>query len=164
MKKSPKIIKELNDHYNLNFQLGIEYLALSQKMFKIGMLNLADYIKTLAEDKLTTHKDKLFYYLIDQDINIENNFRTFDSSKFQKPLDVVEHILEQEGMVKEKILEISKLSLKEDDHESFHFLTWFVNDGVKDYNEVKNIRNLFNLTDDILSIDQAIKELGYTNS
>lgn len=161
MKISEKIAHELNKHYNLNFQLGIEYLALSQQIYNIGMSNLANYIKKLAEDKLTVHKDKLFNYLVNQNIAIENAFQINSCKKYSKPSEMVKHILDHEENVKLQILELSNLSLKENDHESFHFLTWFVNDGVKDYSEVKNIYALFNLSDDILAIDQSIKDLNY---
>ncbi len=161
MKKSPVISSALNEHYNLNFQLGIEYLSLSQQVYNIGMQNLANYIKKLAEDKLTIHKDKLFNYLVNQNIAIDGKIQTSTCKTYAKPVEMVKHILDHEENVKEKILELSNLSLKENDHETFHFLTWFVNDGVKDYGEVKNIYNLFSLSDDILAIDQSVKDLDY---
>ncbi len=161
MKKSSVISSALNEHYNLNFQLGIEYLSLSQQVYNIGMQNLANYIKKLAEDKLTIHKDKLFNYLVNQNIAIDGKIQTSTCKTYAKPVEMVKHILDHEENVKEKILELSNLSLKENDHETFHFLTWFVNDGVKDYGEVKNIYNLFSLSDDILAIDQSVKDLDY---
>ncbi len=161
MKKSPIISNALNEHYNLNFQLGIEYLSLSQQVYNIGMHNLGSYIKKLAEDKLTIHKDKLFNYLVNQNIAIEGKIQTSTCKTYAKPVEMVKHILDHEENVKEKILELSNMSLKENDHETFHFLTWFVNDGIKDYGEVKNIYNLFSLSDDILAIDQSVKDLDY---
>lgn len=159
MNKSTAIINGLNEHYFLNFYLGIQYLTISQKFYQMSMKNTANYIKTLAEDKLTIHKDKIFNYLINQNININGQVEQITNYNFDNPKQAIKFILEQEENVRISLNKLSQESLNENDHETFHFLTWFINDGTKDYSEVKSIYNLFSLTDDLLSIDQSVKEL-----
>lgn len=159
MQKSKKMADALVEHYYLNFELGIEYLAISQQIYKLGLTNLGHYIKSLAEDKLTVHKDKLFNYIVDQDINLNGQINKINYVNYNKPVEAVKRILDQEGMVREKLKQFSVDSLKEEDHETFHFLTWFVNDGTKDFAEVNEIYNLFSLSNDLLAIDHAVKDL-----
>lgn len=159
MKLKEKIIQKLNEHYQLNFQLGIKYLSFSQKASKVGLVNLSAYIKQLADDKLTIHKDKLFNYLLDQDACLDCMVESHKCDNLNQPKDIIKEILKLEEDVRVKINELSQIAISENDYETFHFLTWFVNDGLKDFNEIKAIVKLFSLSDDILSIDQAIKEI-----
>lgn len=159
MKLNEKIIKKLNEHYLLNFRLGLQYLNYSQKVNKIGLINLSSYIKHLSDDKLTIHKDKIFNYLLSQDICIDCEVENNKCDVFNKPEDIINEIIKLEENVRIKITELSELAINEKDYETFHFLTWFVNDGLKDFNEIKKIANLFNLSNDLLAIDQSIKEI-----
>lgn len=70
-------------------------------------------------------------------------------------LDVYNH----ENKVRDHVKDIAKLSLAENDYETFYFLQWYIRDGLKDLTEVDDVVKLFDSSNDKLQIEKAIKEM-----
>lgn len=159
MSKTNKVIQEIVNHYYLNFELGMQYLSFSNEVAKSGYYNFSKYLHELADDKLTAHKDMLFDYIKRTDNCLSIGEYKFNIQHIHDPKQIVDFVFNEEMKIREKVKEMSCLSLQENDHESFHFLTWFVNDGIKDFQKIKKIHKLFELSDSVIEIDQAISEI-----
>lgn len=159
MSKTNKVIQEIVNHYYLNFELGMQYLSFSNEVAKVGYYNFSKYLRDLADDKLTTHKDILFDYIKRTDNCLSIGEYKFNIQHIHDAKKIVDFVFNEEMKIREKVKEMSCLSLDEKDHESFHLLTWFVNDGIKDFQKIKKIHKLFELSDNVIEIDQAITEI-----
>lgn len=161
MKKSPKVIKFLHEQYNINLSLGIVYMQLHLKAKSFGMSRFATYIKNLSDDKLTVHKDLIVNYLdsIQEDLPVAFEFKKYDISKIKDPKELARWLLNVEGEIRQHVNDGAKLFMNENDFETFDFWSWFVNDGLKDYSEVRAINDLFDLSKELLLIDYNISKI-----
>lgn len=161
MKKN-KTIEAIVEHYNDNLLLGTIYNSLKVQAAKFNCNNLSKYLKMLSDDKLTIHKDLITDYLISvgNDLDASISCYSQDYTKaLNSPKEIIEFVYSKELEIRGKINKICELSLEEKDFESFNFIQWFVKDGLKDFNEIEYIKGLFELTDNMLEIDNNIKDI-----
>lgn len=162
MKKSKKILDLLNEHYVKNLELGIFYNILNVKLQKMSMPNFAKYIKNLSDDKLTIHKDKITDYLS----SVDGEISIWPTSKFlsevdnlKSPLEIIKKVYLEENLIREDVTKFANECIKESDFESFNFIQWFVEDGLKDFGEIEYINGLFENSKDHLLIDMNIEKV-----
>lgn len=161
MKKN-KTIELIISHYNENIELGVLYDSLSVLSSQLNCENLSKYLKELSNDKLTIHKDLISEYITSVGNELNSNI-SLDSkkqiSKLKTAKNIIDFVYDQELKVRDTINNICNLALEEKDFESFNFIQWFVKDGLKDFNEIEYIKGLFDLSDNLLQIDNNIKNV-----
>lgn len=123
MSKTNKVIQEIVNHYYQNFELGMQYLSFSNEVAKLGYYNFSKYLHELADDKLTAHKDILFDYIKRTNNCLSIGEYKFNVEHIHDANKIVEFVFDKEMKIRQKVQEMSSLSLQENDHESFHFLT-----------------------------------------
>ncbi len=160
--KRNKTIELITKHCVENFRLGIIYNSLKVKAAEFGMENLSKYMKMLSDDKLTIHKDLITDYLISVgntlEIEVESKADAVIKS-ISTPEQLMNYVYESELKIRSEVNAIAASSIAESDFESFNFIQWFVKDGLKDFNEIEYIKNLFGLSNNLLQIDHDIKNI-----
>lgn len=156
MKK--EIIEILSKHYFRNIELGIYYLDLAKQANDFGMENLSKYIIDLSNDKMVTHKNIIYNYFVESNVDFVGNISPINFTKFNNPKELVENICEIEKNIKNDIDKIADLMFETKDHVSYNFWQWFIKDFLKDFGEILYIKDLFSMSNDLLLIDHMIEK------
>lgn len=156
MKK--EIIEILSKHYFRNIELGIYYLDLAKQANDFGMVNLSKYIIDLSNDKMVTHKNIIYNYFVESNVDFVGNISPINFTKFNNPKELVENICEIEKNIKNDIDKIADLMFESKDHVSYNFWQWFIKDFLKDFGEILYIKDLFSMSNDLLLIDHMIEK------
>ena len=156
MKK--EIVEILSKHYFRNIELGIYYLDLAKQANDFGMVNLSKYIIDLSNDKMVTHKNIIYNYFVDSNVDFVGNISPINFTKFNNPKELVENICEIEKNIKNDIDKIADLMFENKDHVSYNFWQWFIKDFLKDFGEILYIKDLFSMSKDLLLIDHMIEK------
>ena len=154
------VIQKISEHYFLNIKLGIYYLDLSRQLNDFGMSNLSKYIRNLSDDKLITHKNIIFDYFLSIGEPIDGNVTPVEFKTFKNPLEIIKNVYEIENQIRVSINEIALEISKNHDFETLNFWQWFIKDGLEDFNEIEDILKLFELSKDLLLIDQRVGEFS----
>ncbi|MDE6289157.1 MAG: hypothetical protein K2L64_00155 [Ureaplasma sp.] len=159
--KSKKIEELLNNHFKTNISLGTLYTKFFFEVSNTPLCNLAKYIKDLAGDKLGIHKDKIVDYMISSGYKLEklSNIESYNFKEGMSAKEIVAEMIKHEKSVIEEVNKFAEIALSEKDYQSFEFIQWFVKDGLKDFNEVLFISELFEQSSDLLLIDQKIESI-----
>lgn len=156
MKK--EIVEILSKHYFRNIELGIYYLDLAKQANDFGMVNLSKYIIDLSNDKMVTHKNIIYNYFVESNVDFVGNISPINFTKFNNPKELVENICEIEKNIKNDIDKIADLMFENKDHVSYNFWQWFIKDFSKDFGEILYIKDLFSMSNDLLLIDHMIEK------
>lgn len=156
MKK--EIVEILSKHYFRNIELGIYYLDLAKQANDFGMVNLSKYIIDLSNDKMVTHKNIIYNYFVESNVDFVGNISPINFTKFNNPKELVENICEIEKNIKNDIDKIADLMFENKDHVSYNFWQWFIKDFLKDFGEILYIKDLFSMSNDLLLIDHMIEK------
>ena len=156
MKK--EIVEILSKHYFRNIELGIYYLDLAKQANDFGMINLSKYIIELSNDKMVTHKNIIYNYFVESNVDFVGNISPINFVKFNNPKELVENICEIEKNIKNDIDKIADLMFENKDHVSYNFWQWFIKDFLKDFGEILYIKDLFSMSKDLLLIDHMIEK------
>ena len=156
MKK--EIVEILSKHYFRNIELGIYYLDLAKQANDFGMVNLSKYIIELSNDKMVTHKNIIYNYFVESNVDFVGNISPINFTKFNNPKELVENICEIEKNIKNDIDKIADLMFETKDHVSYNFWQWFIKDFLKDFGEILYIKDLFSMSKDLLLIDHMIEK------
>lgn len=156
MKK--EIVEILSKHYFRNIELGIYYLDLAKQANDFGMVNLSKYIIDLSNDKMVTHKNIIYNYFVESNVDFVGNISPINFIKFNNPKVLVENICEIEKNIKNDIDKIADLMFENKDHVSYNFWQWFIKDFSKDFGEILYIKDLFSMSNDLLLIDHMIEK------
>lgn len=145
MKK--EILDLLNTYYFLETKTSLLYKMYGQHIRNFGMPKLADFFDEMSNDKGVTHTKMISDYLSTFSVNLEMVNLDFKSIEYTEDLfenieNIFESILKNEEMLRTKVLEIADKALDEKDHDTYHFIQWFVTDSMKDINEVSDIYNI----------------------
>ena len=164
--KDKKIIEGLSRHLFHVKELGTYYLFLAQQAQKMGMLNFSKYLKELSDDKSSTHKTLIYEYLnkldvlLDPKVQKEENMPlvVLDSAE-----EIIDKLYESEENDRARVEEFADLCFDLKDHETYSFWKWFIDDALKDLDEVRNIKDAFEMAKQsskcLLIVDMRIKEL-----
>ncbi len=142
-----EILDLLNTYYFLETKTSLLYKMYGQHIRNFGLSKLADFFDEMSNDKGVTHTNMISKYLSSFGRNIEMinlNFETIDYTDdlFENIENIFDAILENEELLREKVIEIADKSFEEKDHDTYHFIQWFVTDSMKDINEVSDIYNI----------------------
>nr|Q56564.2 RecName: Full=Uncharacterized protein UU427 homolog [Ureaplasma urealyticum] len=164
MANSQKVIDVSNAHYNLNLELGsvyAQYAHIADDQFSMPFL--AKFINDLSNDKLGVHKDLISEYARKIEIPLHTKFSVDVSFKPTDPKELVKHILETEQKVRKHVANMAKVCLEEGDFETFSFVKWFVDDGIKDFDDVRTIHDFFENGNNNLQVEYAIRQIFKAN-
>ena len=159
MVKSQKVIDVLNTHYNLNLELGsiyAQYAHIADDQFSMPFL--AKFIADLSNDKLGVHKNLISEYARKVEIPLHTKFSVDVNVKPANPKELIKHILDTELKVRKHVANMAKVCLEENDFETFSFVKWFVDDGIKDFDDVRTIHDFFENATNNLQVEYAIRK------
>lgn len=130
---SDKMVQLINKQIQLEFNAGQLYKAMSTWCEYTGWEGLAKFMKTHVEDE-RMHMEKLYTYALDRQVNPITPMVSVQPTSFKDLKDILEKSLAHEELIENSYKEAVKIALSENDHTSYHFLLWYLNEQVEEIN------------------------------
>ena len=98
------------------------------------------------------HATKIMTFLIDNNVNYDLPALRSATTRYSSALEIAKAALENEQKVTGQFRDMSKAALDENDHTSYQFLQWFVEEQVE---EERKVQGLIDLIDSGINLFQA---------
>lgn len=128
---SDKMIQLINKQIQLEFNAGKLYKAMSTWAEYTGWEGLAKFMKTHIDDE-RMHMNKLYTYALDRQVNPVTPAVVQQSTTFKDLKDALEKSLAHEELIENSYKDAVKIALSENDHTSYKFLLWFLEEQVEE--------------------------------
>ena len=137
---SKKMIDALNEQIKNEYYSAYMYLAMSAYLADLGLPGFASWMRIQAQEEVT-HANKMYDYVLSRGGKIVLKAIDAPPKAWKSPLDVMQAAFAHEQFVTRCINELSDLAVKEKDHASQIFLSWYVTEQVE---EEENFTDLVN--------------------
>jgi len=128
---SAKMADTINTQINNEMYSAYLYMSMSAHSSTVGLKGLATWFMVQYHEEMF-HAMKMYNYVLDQGgevhlLPIKEPPKTFASA-----LDMFEKTLDHEHFITKSINDIATLALKENDHATYTFIQWYVNEQVEE--------------------------------
>jgi ferritin len=125
------LVKALSDQVNAEYYSAYLYLAMSAYADRAGFKGIANWLFIQAQEEMA-HGTHIYQHVLERGgtpafADIKTPETSFGSIKA-----VFEKVLSHERMVTERIHKIATLAQQEQDHATYSFITWYVNEQVEE--------------------------------
>ncbi len=155
-----KVIDALNEQIKNEFYSSYMYLAMSAYFSDLGLPGFANWMRVQAKEEIT-HATKMYDYVLARGGKITLKAIDAPPAAWKNPLDAMQAGLAHEKFVTKCLNELTDLAIKEKDHASQIFLSWYVTEQVE---EEQNFNDLVNALKLIKGEGQGVlmmdRELG----
>lgn len=128
---SPTLEKALNDHLNEEMFSFYLYLSMSAYLETQNMKGMAHWMATQAEEEYG-HAKKFYEFLNDRGGRVILGALPQPQAEWASPLAAFEAALAHERHITQRIGALVDAARAENDHATFAFLQWFVNEQVEE--------------------------------
>ena len=135
-----KMIDALNEQIKKELYSAYMYLAMSAYFDDLGLPGFAGWMRAQAQEEVE-HAMKMYDYVLARGGKIVLKAIDAPPKAWKSPLDVMQAAFAHEQFVTRCINELSDLAVKEKDHASQIFLSWYVTEQVE---EEENFTDLVN--------------------
>ncbi|MDR0403737.1 MAG: ferritin [Treponema sp.] len=125
------LVKTLSDQVNAEYYSAYLYLAMSAHADRAGFKGIANWLFVQAREEMA-HGTHMYQHILERggtpvfaDIKVP-------PASFGNIKEVFEKVLSHERMVTERIHKIATLAQQEQDHATYAFITWYVNEQVEE--------------------------------
>ncbi len=160
---SKRMEEAFNQQINYEFFSEYYYMAMAAYCESIDLPGFASWMMAQALEE-HEHALRFYRYLLDRDS--KPTFASIDAPKteYKSILDMFEHVLEHEKFVTQKITELYKIALEENDFPSQVELQWFIKEQVEEEKTAKDIIQQLRWVGDkstaLFMLDQKMSERG----
>lgn len=126
-----KMMKAFNEQIKNEFYSAYMYLAMSAYFADLGLPGFATWMRVQAQEEVT-HATKMYDYVLSRGGKIVLLPIDAPPATWKNPLAVMEAGLEHERFVTQKLNELTDLAVKEKDHASQIFLSWYITEQVEE--------------------------------
>ena len=141
---SKKMIDALNEQIKNEFYSAYMYLAMSAYLADLGLPGFASWMRIQAQEEVT-HANKMYDYVLSRGGKIVLKAIDAPPVAWKNPLDAMQAGLTHEKFVTKCINDLSDLAVKEKDHASQIFLSWYVTEQVEEEQSFGDIVNALKL-------------------
>lgn len=157
---SEKLLKVLNDQYNLEILSGYYYMGMAAYCSDENMDGFAHFMIEQAKEEYF-HSMKFYDFIYDMDGRVMTQAMPEPKNEFASFLEVFQAALEHEKVVTSAINDILDLAIEEKSHATVQFLQWFVEEQREEENTMKDvIFKLEGVKDNFQGLYLLDKELG----
>ena len=139
-----KMIDALNEQIKNEFYSSYMYLAMSAYFADMGLPGFASWMRVQAKEEVT-HATKMYDYVLARGGKITLKAIDAPPTAWKNPLDAMQAGLTHEKFVTKCLNELSDLAVKEKDHASQIFLSWYVTEQVEEEQSFGDIVNALKL-------------------
>lgn len=126
-----KMIDAFNEQIKNEFYSAYLYLSMSAYLTDTGLPGFASWMRVQAREEVT-HATKMYDYVLSRGGKIALKAVDEPPAAWKNPLDIMQAALKHEQFVTKRINELTDLAVKEKDHASQIFLSWYINEQVEE--------------------------------
>lgn len=123
--------KALSQQFNAELYSSYLYLSMSAYCDKLGYVGFANWLNVQAQEELA-HAMNMYNYILERGATPELFDIKAPEADFGSHIDLFEKVLSHEQWVTENINNIATLSMQENDHAAYSFISWYVNEQVEE--------------------------------
>ena len=163
---SDSLTKALSDQVNAELYSAYLYLSMSAYAEDAGLNGIANWLYVQSREEMA-HGIHMYQFILDRDAVPE--FPAIDppDTSFSGIDDVFDKVLAHERIVTAKINAIATLAMKENDHASYQFITWYVNEQVEEESTADDIIDRIKLIGEdkgkLLNLDNELAARIFAN-
>jgi ferritin len=162
------VAKAVSDQMNAEFYSAYLYLYLASVADDMGYTGIENWLRVQAKEE-RAHATHIYNHLMERDGEV--GFGPIDSpvdgKDYHDVLAIFEKVLEHEKHVTELIDNISSLAMKEGDHATYTFFSWYVNEQVEEVdtasNLVKKVKLIKNDPGQLYDLDATIAARSFVD-
>ena len=128
---SKKMIDAINDQIQHELYSSYLYLSMAAHFEAENLPGFAKWMKVQTDEE-REHAMKFFEYLYERGASVTLKAIQQPPTKFKKPLDIFNQVLEHERKVTALIEKLYELALKEKDYGTHVMLHWFITEQVEE--------------------------------
>ncbi len=157
---SEKVTKALSAQVNAEIYSAYLYLAMSARADYLGFKGFAHWLYVQFQEEME-HGLHMHQYILERGeepahMSIEAPETDFDSLEI-----LFEKVLAHERYITQRINDIATLAMQENDHATYHFIMWYVNEQVEEEASAEGILQKLKYIKDNVSMVLALDaELG----
>ncbi|MDR2618332.1 MAG: ferritin [Treponema sp.] len=160
------LVKALSDQVNAEYYSAYLYLAMSAYADRAGFKGIANWLFVQAQEE-TAHGTHLYQHILGRSgTPVFGDIKTPQTS-FGSIKEVFEKVLSHERMVTERIHKIATLAQQEQDHATYGFIAWYVNEQVEEEAAAEELVAKVSLIADnpglLYNLDAALAARTYTD-
>jgi ferritin len=154
------IEKALNSQINEEYYSSYLYLSMAAYFESLNLQGFANWMRIQAQEEYI-HSMKFFDYVIHAGGNVTLKAIKEPKTKWKSIVETFEDTLKHEQHITDLINKLTTLSLKENDHATYSFLKWFVDEQVEEMANATQILHELKLVEKnnagVLMLDRELK-------
>jgi len=163
---SDVLTKALNEQVNAEMYSAYLYLSMSAYTEGNGLKGAANWLYTQAQEEMA-HAIHMYQYLLDRGCVPVLPAIEAPEASFSDITDIFKKVLIHEKKVTGRINNIATLSMKENDHACYQFISWFVNEQVEEEAGCSDILSKLSMIGDnkglLLNLDNELASRKFNN-
>jgi ferritin len=162
------VAKAVSDQVNAEFYSAYLYLYLASIADDMGYTGIMNWLRVQAKEEMA-HGTHMYRHLLDRDgeIGFGPIESPVDGKDYRNVLAIFEKVLEHEKHVTELVDNIATLAMKEGDHATYEFFSWFVSEQVEEVDTastlVKKVKLIENNPGQLYDLDTELAEREFVN-
>ncbi|MDR2071205.1 MAG: ferritin [Treponema sp.] len=125
------LIKALSDQINAEYYSAYLYLTMSACADRAGYRGIANWLFVQAKEEMA-HGVHICQHLLERGAAPSFSEVKAPPASYKSIKEIFEKVLAHEQYVSEKINKIASLAMREDDHATYNFIMWYVNEQVEE--------------------------------
>ncbi|MDR2825996.1 MAG: ferritin [Deltaproteobacteria bacterium] len=139
--------KVLSEQVNAEYYSAYLYLSMSTYAHRAGFKGFANWLFVQAQEELA-HAVHIYQYILDRSSAISFAGIAVPPTTFEGLKSVFEKVLAHEQHVTDMINNIATVAQRDNDHASYNFIMWFVNEQVEEEASAEEILTKIKLIGD----------------
>jgi ferritin len=163
---SEKLTKALSEQVNAEYYSAYLYLSMSSFADVTGLKGFANWLFIQAQEEMA-HGTHMYKYILERGVAPSFTAIAQPPVSFTCITEVFEKVLTHEQKVTESINNIATLAMQENDHASYQFILWYVNEQVEEESSAGDILSKLKMIGEnkglLLSLDNALTRRVFVN-
>jgi len=157
---SEQMTKALSEQVNAEIYSAYLYLAMSATADRMGFKGVASWLYVQFQEEME-HGLHMHQHILERGAAPSHLPIEAPDANFDDLISLYQKVLDHERYVTERINKIATLAMQENDHATYTFITWYVNEQVEEESSADEIlQKLKYIKDNIAMILALDAELG----
>ena len=132
------LVKALSEQVNAEYYSAYLYLTMSAYADQEGFKGMANWLFVQAQEEMA-HGTHIYQHILERGAAPAFTDIKVSDSKFNNIQEVFEKVLSHEQHVTELINNIASIAMKENDHATYNFIMWYVNEQIEEESTASDI-------------------------
>jgi ferritin len=132
------LVNALSDQVNAEYFSAYLYLSMYAEAERMGFKGIANWLRIQAKEEIA-HGSNMLNHIIERGASPTFKDIKFIPIEYKNMESIFEKVLSHERYVTELINNIATLAMKENDHATYNFIMWYVNEQIEEESTAADI-------------------------